>query len=191
VFTHMAFGIGPACRAFTLLKQELFRVIRERGGVRMAFLIDDQCNLASSKELASLQAAAILRVQWALGFTLSLPKCQLEPTQTPHFLGMVVDLACRCFRLPEHKIAEFQRMVAELSASGTVTARCLAKAAGKLVSYAPAIGLSPLYSHQLYLTMKGKPHWDEHFSTPAAALSALEWVAANLQAWNGHRWACT
>jgi len=49
VFTHMAFGIGPACRTYTVLKQELFRVLRDRGSVRMSFLIDDQCNVAQGK----------------------------------------------------------------------------------------------------------------------------------------------
>lgn len=191
VYTHMAFGIGPACRAYTTLKQELFRVVRDRGAVRMAFLIDDQCNLAPTKELAQLQAAAILAIQRALGFTLSVPKCQLTPTQHPHFLGMLVDLAARCFRLPGAKIAEFQRLVAELCARRTVTARDLAKPAGKLVSFAPAVGLSVLYSRQLYLAVKGQPHWDEHFPNPAAAVDAMHWVASQLPSWNGRQWSCT
>jgi hypothetical protein len=188
VFTHMAFGIGPACRAYTVLKQELFRVIRARGNVRMSFLIDDQCNLAQGRLLAQFQAATILSMQRALGFTLSLHKCQLEPTQRPHFLGMEVDLQGRCFRLPEEKICAFQALVAELVARPTVTARCLAKAAGKLVSYAPAIGLAPLYARQLYKIMKGMPLWDTHCPSPAALLQTLHWVSSNMREWNGHRW---
>lgn len=116
VITHMAFGIGPACRTYTILKQELFRVIKDKGNVRMAFLIDDQCNMAQSKDWASLRAAAILTIQWAVGFTLSLPKCQLSPTRTPHILGMIVDLTKRAFFLPEPKIRDFQQRVADICA---------------------------------------------------------------------------
>lgn len=188
VFTHMAFGIGPACRTYTILKTELFRVLRERGSVRMTFLIDDQCNLAKTKEMAYFQAAAILMMQWALGFTLSLTKCQLTPTQTPHFLGMRIHLAEQCFVLPPEKIAEFRQAVVALVAGRTLTARCLASLAGKLISFAPAIGLAPLYAHQLYKIMQGMPVWDVHCPSPRAALDTMRWVADHLDTWNGHRW---
>jgi hypothetical protein len=191
VFTHMAFGIGPACRTYTALKQELFRVIRDRGGVRMTFLIDDQCNVAQGKLLAQFQAAAILRIQWALGFTLSLPKCQLQPTQAPHFLGMIVDLGNRKFVLPDEKVADFQRLVADLMGRPKVKARDLAKAAGKLVAFSPAIGLSKLYARHLFLIMQHMPLWDEYCPTPEAARDTLAWVAKVLPDWNGHRWEST
>lgn len=189
VFTHMAFGVGPACKAYTDLKQQLFRLVRELGNVRMTFLIDDQCNVAPTRLAAMLQASAILLLQWALNFTLSIPKCQLTPTPQPHFLGMVVDIPNMRFMLPDKKIQEFQALTAALAGSTATTKRLLARAAGKLVSFAPAIGLAPLYARQLFLIMKGRAAWDSLYPTPPAAVEALQWVASHLALWNGHRWA--
>lgn len=191
VYTHMAFGIGPACRTYTILKQEMFRVVREVGNVRMSFLIDDQLNVAGSPEMAAYQAAALLHLQWALGFTLSKDKCQLAPTQQPHFLGMIVDIPRSRFVLPDTKVVGFQKLAADIRASTQITAKALAKAAGKLVSFAPAIGLAPLYCHHLYKIMKGQPKWDTLFPTPKAAMDTILWVASHLEEWNGKSWACS
>ena len=191
VFTHMPFGVAPACRTYTLLKQELFRVIRCTGNVRMTFLIDDQVNVAHSREAAACQAAAILGIQWALGFTLSLHKCVLTPTQLIQFLGLIVDLKQQRFLLPQQKVRAFRDLVAAIEASPQVTARMLAQAAGRLISFAPAVGLSPLYARAVYHVMTGKSKWDALFDTPAEVVQALRWVADHLDAWNGHKWAST
>ncbi len=48
-------------------------------GVRTSFLIDDQMGAAPSKAAAQFQCKAVVGLLAALGFTLSLSKCQLEP----------------------------------------------------------------------------------------------------------------
>lgn len=186
VFTHMPFGVGPACRAYTTIKQELYRVLRTLGNVRMTFLIDDQINAAATKELAEFQIYTITLMKWALGFTLSIPKCIFLPTQVAPFLGMVVDVPNLRFLLPEAKITEFQELVSNLGQNSTK--RQLAKVAGKLVSYAPAVGLSKLYAQVLYKVMKTRFGWDELYPTPAELIDTLKWVANCLPEWNGLPW---
>lgn len=188
VFTHMAFGIGPACRSYTILKQELFRVIRDLGKVRMTFLIDDQCNVASDWMKALFQSSIILRIQWALNFTLSIPKCNFIPTREPHFLGMILDIPNLRFLLPEAKIVDFIALVSDLTRATSITNKLLAKLAGKLISFSPAIGLAPLYAQALYKIMKGHEGWESLYETPQAAIADMQWVAANLASWNGHTW---
>lgn len=193
VFTHMPFGVGPACRAYTTVKQELYRVVRDLGAVRMTFLIDDQLNAANSKLRAYFQCAILLRLQWALGFTLSIPKCQLTPTRKPRFLGMITDIQNLSFYLPDEKIERFQELVRSLQGSAHTTARTLAQLAGTLFSFAPAVQLAPLYAQALYKVMKGLDKWDVLFPTDTvtAALEALHWVSYLLPAWNGKTWHCT
>ncbi len=186
VFTHMPFGVGPACRAYTTIKQELYRVLRDLGNIRMTFLIDDQINAAATKELALFQVYTIVLMKWALGFTLSVPKCIFEPTKLAPFLGMMVDIENLRFLLPEQKVAEFQTLVGNLGMEATK--RQLARVAGKLISYAPAVGLSKLYAQVLYKVMKGQFEWDVLYPTPMELVQTLKWVAEKLPEWNGLPW---
>lgn len=189
-FTHLPFGVGPACKAYTVVKQELYRLPRDLAGARLTFLIDDLFSVANGPHRAALQGGAIMLLQWALGFFLSLPnKGQPYPTQNPDFLGMLVDIPNLRFLLPEKKIREFKELAAQLSSSTTTTDRTLAKLAGKLVSYTPAIQLAPLYAQQLFKVMQGQAAWDALYDTPGAAADAMQWVAANLEEWNGRTWA--
>ena len=86
VFTHVPFGVGPACRAYTLLKQEVYRVVRELGGIDLTHFIDDMMAVADSEQKALFQLATILRLLGALGFTVSKKKLQL-PAQKVKFFG--------------------------------------------------------------------------------------------------------
>ena len=40
-FTHLPFGLSPACYVYTYVKQEIYRPL-QAAGLRMDFLIDDQ-----------------------------------------------------------------------------------------------------------------------------------------------------
>ncbi len=189
VFTHMPFGVGPACRTYTVVKQELYRLVRDLGGARLTFLIDDMLSVAQDRVTAAFQGGAIMLLQRALKFTLSIPKCAPYPTQHPSFLGMEVDIPSLCFHLPQRKIEDFCEQVIDLSVSPSTTNRTLARLAGKLAAFAPAIGLAPLYAQQLYKVMLGQANWDTLYGTPDLAVSAMQWVAAHLVEWNGHSWA--
>lgn len=189
VFTHLPFGVGPACKAYTVVKQELYRIARAEGGARLTFLIDDLLSVADTPLHAAVQGAAMMLLQRALNFTLSVPKCKPYPTQSPDFLGMTVDIPELRFVLPQKKIDDFRALVAALEGAGETTNRQLARLAGKLVSFAPAIDLSPLYAQQLFKIMLGREGWDALYPTPALAVEAMRWVADHLEPWNGRTWA--
>ncbi len=83
----LAFGLAPACWVYSTLKRELFH------GIDLAFLIDDCCSAARSREAAQFQCRILVELLTALGFTLSVNKCQMAPLQTVRFLGFVADSA--------------------------------------------------------------------------------------------------
>jgi hypothetical protein len=165
VFTHMPFGVGPACKAYTVVKQEVYRVVRELAGARLTFLIDDVCLAESSYERAAVLSAAAMLLQRALNFTFSLPKCSPLPSRCKPFLGMLVDAEHLRFLVPQDKVVQFKDLVAQLAASPTVSNRQLARVAGKLVSFMPAVGLAPLYARALYLCRHEQPSGTQ--SSPA------------------------
>ncbi|KXZ41104.1 hypothetical protein GPECTOR_793g15 [Gonium pectorale] len=99
----LAFGFAPACWTYSLLKQELFRPLRECG-VDLSYLKDDCLAAAESRPAAQYLCRAVVRLLTALGFTLSLDKCQLRPAQPVRFLGFVVDTEAEAFEVPPDKV---------------------------------------------------------------------------------------
>ena len=181
---HLAFGLAPACHIYTTLKQELFRAGREVG-VRMSFLIDDQLGAAPSKEAAKFQCKAVVTLMAALGFTLSLTKCQLIPKQTAKFLGMLVHADRQAFEVPPDKVAALERLVVELSSEKGVTKRQLAQLAGRVVSMALAVSRAPLHSRMVARAMVGLEDWDTALPDPTVALGQAVLFLELLRAKNG------
>ena len=141
---HLPFGVAPACHLYTTLKLEVFRPLRELG-VRMSFLIDDQMGAAPSKAAAQFQCKAVVGLLAALGFTLSLSTCQLEPRLVVRFLGMEVDAGAQAFKVPEDKITAFSELLDRLTGQ-PLTARQAAQVAGKIVAMMLAVTTAPLYT---------------------------------------------
>lgn len=188
VWSHLPFGLAPACRLYTLMKQEVYRPLREQG-VKMAFLIDDQAGVAAGKGRAQYQCRTVSMVLAALGFTLSLSKCQLTPKPTVRFLGFIVDAAAQAFRVPEDKVTKFIRRVEELSKKETITKREAAQIAGKIISMAPAIGTAPIHSRQVGRAMVGVENWDDVITSPERVLEEARLFVELLGTKNGRtRW---
>ena len=166
-WTHLPFGVAPACRIYTAIKQEIYRPLRE-AGLRMVFLIDDQMSLQKGKERTRAQCGAMCRLLAALGWTLSVSKCQLEPARTAKFLGLIVDLAQRSFRVPEDKRQALMALVGELSSAKIVSDRRIACLAGKVMALSPALDLAPLLARGMMKAMQGQQKWDELYATPAS-----------------------
>jgi len=78
--------------------------------------------------------------------------------------------------------------VEELLAATTVTPRHLARVAGKLISFLPAVTAAPLFVRTLYACVKGM-EWDEDHLPSQDLLSTLQWLAANIHKMNGATWA--
>ena len=187
VFTHVPFGVGPACRAYTTVKAELYRIVRELGGVDLTFFIDDMMAVARDEKTALFQLATILRLMGALGFTISKKKLQL-PSQRVQFLGLLIDLLQQKFWVPEEKLEKFREMVRDLEQQQMVNNRQLARAAGKLVSFKLAVGIAPLYAQLLFKAFKAGGDWDEMYSSPEEAIRDLKWFAEHVGQWNGQSW---
>nr|AAM94957.1 reverse transcriptase [Volvox carteri f. nagariensis] len=164
---HLPFGLAPACHLYTSMKLEVFRPLRQLG-VRMSFLIDDQMGAAGSKAAAQFQCGAVVRLLAALGFTLSLSKCQLIPRRRVRFLGMEVDAEAQAFRVPDDKLARFRALLTQLEGE-RLTARQVAQVAGKIIAMTPAVTTAPLYARMVWRVARDVA-WDEEVWDSAEVL---------------------
>ena len=185
----MAFGFAPACWVYSLLKQELFRPLRQRG-VNLAFLIDDCAVAARNMAAAQHLCGAVVDLLTALGFTLSLEKCQLYPAPRVRFLGLIVDTEREAFEVPEDKVRQLEDTVANLEAAGpgAITAREVARLAGRIMALSLAVATAPLHARVVGRALAGAVDWDEAVGDPATFLARARLFVELLRRKNGKTW---
>ena len=195
-FTVLPFGLSSGCRVFTKMQAEIYRPLRE-AGIRLSFLIDDEMGGAESLEEALFQLWILLRILVALGWLLSSLKCQFWPQLHGKFLGMLARTSLRMypggpfemvFEVPEKKLQLVMQLMNETLQQEQVTARILAKIAGKLLAMAPALELAKLYTRSLYAALKGQHGlWDELHAFEGAWRQELAWLLKVMPTINGRR----
>ena len=179
-FTHLPFGVAPACFIYTMIKQEIYRPLR-RIGLRLVALIDDQMSIQQGRARTNCQSDATCRLLASLGWILSLNKCQLEADQLRRFLGMMVDLKARAFVIPGDKRDSLVEMVAQLSGTTMMSDRIIAQLAGKVMALAPALDLAPLLARDMMRAMQGKTGWDQLYPSPAAMKQDMDLLVELMQ----------
>ncbi|KXZ40999.1 hypothetical protein GPECTOR_1018g286 [Gonium pectorale] len=185
----LAFGFAPACWTYSLLKQELFRPLRERG-VDLSYLIDDCLAAAQSRAAAQYLCRALVRLLTALGFTLSLDKCQLQPAQRVRFLGFIVDAGAEAFEVPPEKVealAEQVRALAQAPA-GSITRREVARVAGRIMAMSPAVATAPLHARVVGRALAGSASWDAAVGDAESFLARAQLFVELLRTKNGKTW---
>ncbi|KAK9835791.1 hypothetical protein WJX74_008200 [Apatococcus lobatus] len=138
---------------------EVYRPLRQHGE-KLAFLIDDAMGAAGPKPRALFHALTWVMALTALGFHLSVEKCQLLPGLTGIFLGVLLDAMRGMTFVPADKLSYFLQQAEQLQQTPQVTARQLAKVAGLLVSFRPAVPMAPPYATGLFKAMMGSQGWD-------------------------------
>ena len=152
-------------------------------------MIDDRAAFASTQQLATWTEAQLVKVGTGLGCyfsfgtpvvgptgTLHFSKMEVLGTQEFQFLGIIVHVAEQQLSISDKKLNYFVQYVAGLLAreNAAVTHRELARAAGMLLSYAPAIQVARLYSKALYLMVTDQKGWDSIIESPQQALTTLQ-----------------
>lgn len=97
----------------------------------------------------------------SLGYTLALPKCTLNPSQSVRFLGYLCDSNCTAFLLPEDKREKFRELRETILAHTETSLRTLQRFAGKTTSFSIAVPAARLYTRAVFRAIGAhgrKPH---------------------------------
>jgi hypothetical protein len=101
---------------------------------------------------------------------------------------MILKLQSLQCLVPEKKLQKFDAAVSELLSSTHVTPRQLCSVAGMVVSFALAVPLGRLYTHQLYLAITGVLSWDQALPVGDELKQHLMWLKHYVPAHNGNHW---
>jgi hypothetical protein len=91
------------------------------------------------------------------------------------------------FSLAPAKMEKVKSSLRELVQAGHVSARQLAKVAGKIISISPAVLPAVLYSRPFFAAMQGQLSWDNLFPTLESARNMAKRFLERLYEWNGRR----
>jgi hypothetical protein len=116
-----------------------------------------------------------------LGYYVHTVKTALRPSPQQQWLGFVVDLPARTFRIPEDKLARILSLIQSALAVAALETGAFRSLVGKLVALAPAVPGALLYTRHLYdaLTLADQRH--------AGVVTITADVAADLTLWSGLR----
>lgn len=186
-FNVVFFGFAQACYIFTKIMQEPFLELRG-AGIPVSGYVDDGLTAAITYFLCLHRLLGAVLLQWALGAFHSLPKCQFTPVQCLDWLGFQVDSRAQRFEVSALKLAKVKLALETLLDANRVSARDLARVAGKIISLSPAVAPAALYSRSFFEAITGKTSWDSVFPNPLAVQETAQFWLANLDRFNGRAW---
>ncbi len=165
-FTYctLPFGFKGSCFVYHTLTSLVASYARELGVPNLAY-IDDSLNAEFSQVTctqgqaeaiyggdpqAASKAAYIMCDLWCrLGYTLSLDKSVLIPTQVLKFLGMWVNSVLGAFVLPDDKKAAFAELREAILSSRFMSLNTLQRLQGKCISFTLAVPGARLYVSEM------------------------------------------
>ncbi len=122
----------------------------------MLLYIDDRlveevrhASIPSSPTSATLAIYIVAEILIRLGYCLNLTKSIFTPTQTPTFLGFIVDSTRHCFKLTESKLNKFAKFRDHCLDMTYVSVLELQRLAGRCVSFRLAIPAAKLYTREI------------------------------------------
>ena len=152
----LSFGFKLSAFFYNLLNMQAVSYIRKMFNIPIFLYIDDRLieEVRDSRVQKGYQSAMIAsyitcEIVLRLGFCLSLKKSVFVPTQTPVFLGFIVDSINRCFRLTDAKRNKFIELREFCLSQQAVSVSCLQKLAGRCISFMLAVPAAKLYTREI------------------------------------------
>lgn len=162
VFTVLAFGWCSAPFIYASLSEAVARYLRARD-IPVLTWIDDfyLTNFRSTRMLsydeqfsaAQTTACIALEVFYRAGYFISLKKCELIPTTSLVFLGIICDSDKGRFEVPEDKLSKLEAILTDAITSRSITFQMLEKLVGKCTSLSVAVPVAALYTHHMYKSL--------------------------------------
>lgn len=145
VWTSLPQGIATAPYVFTQVMRCLWTYWRSRGRRTIGYLDDCGWFAFSREECVRVRDSIVADVE-AAGFTLNVPKCTFEPTQTLTLLGFDIELKEGALRVTSRRVDKLLDILQSLLREGRATIRTLASVKGQIESMRPAIGARCMFA---------------------------------------------
>lgn len=154
-FSSCPFGCSVSPYAWSILARDAAALLR-RLGIPLVFYVDDLAVFGDTKQACQENLALARYFLRQLGIMVSPTKGH-PPAQVAPFLGLIVDLKSKVFRVPTNKAQKVQGMAKGMLRAGRATKRAVLGMAGLLLSLAPACPVARLRARSLFDMVRGRP----------------------------------
>ena len=162
-FVVLPFGLSEASFIFTKVLRPFVTRWRSMGFKSIIF-IDDGINGQSGYKKAAEACSVILSDLKRAGFIVNLPKCQLIPLKVGKWLGVIINTHDMTFTVPKEKIEKLVLAIQGVLKQKYVSAKQLAKIAGRLSSMHMSIGpLVWLFTRNMYFQIESRQSWHDAY----------------------------
>ena len=194
VWTVLPFGWNESPYVYQTVSGVRSQFLRARGIPALTYIDDSwQCSPVAARELAPreqwLAAAAGLRLAVALsacaGFFLSISKCDLVPTQSLRYLGIMCDSGRAVFRIPSDKLRRLHDLIRQVLVEGMVPLSTLEKIAGKCMSMKVAIRPASLWTHYMFEAIRKTQHPHHRVWQHRVRVPLRSGIREELELWGG------
>ena len=151
--------------------------------------IDDFLLMASTKEKLLEWREIIEQDMNRLGLIREESKGHWEPTQSLEFLGLILDTESALVRIPQDKLMTLKELLPLVIQNSTLSARTMAKIAGKIICLSLAFSPARIYTRELYKLVDAanrmKWEWNHQLQLTAQVKNDAQWLLDNLDRFNG------
>ena len=163
-FTVLPFGLSVGPYLFTKIQRALVKHWRSKG-FRIFTYLDDGAG-ADQVLSEAMKMSTVVRRDIALsGFIANEEKSQWVPSQLGELLGFILDLQHGLFRVPARRVEALKQLIDTIiDKHFIVSARCLSRLSGSLVSMGLALGpVVRLWTRGIYRDICQADYWDRPF----------------------------
>lgn len=163
-FTVLPFGLSTGPYLFTKIQRALVKHWRSKG-FRIFTYLDDGAGADQSLDKAVKMSALVRKDIAFSGFIANEEKSQWVPAQSGELLGFIMDLQHGIFQVPARRVEALKQLIATIIAKQfAVSARCLSRMTGSLVSMGLALGpVVRLWTRSIYSDICRADYWDKPF----------------------------
>ena len=194
VWMVLSFGWNESPYVYQTVSSVSSQFLRAQGIPAFTYIDDSwQCSpvavCSSSPREQWLAAAAGLRLAVALfscaGFFLSISTCDLVPTHSLRYLGLMCDSGWAVLRIPSDKLCRLRDLIRQVSVEGMVPLSTLEKIAGKCMSMKVAIRSASLWTHYMFEAIRKAQCSPPPFLAASRASPSRSGLREELELWDG------
>lgn len=188
VWNRLPFGWANSPYCFHKCIRAVIEYLRREHHMSIMAYVDDFL-LAAPKSQIAQHLDTCMDTFRALGLQINIQKSSLEPSEQVTYLGF--DIRCAVadcppvITVPKSKVAKLKQDISRALKRPRISARVLARIAGRCISMLAAVFPCKLKLRNVYRLLNSRRSWEELLPWTDEAVDDLRWWIQSLDGWNG------
>lgn len=188
VWCVLPFGMVASPYYFHKCIRAVVEFLRDSGCLSVMAYVDDFL-LTSSKARMTRDLQFLVNTLDRLGLCVNREKSCLIPSEVVSYLGFDIHCAREglppMIFVPRAKVSKLKQDISRALNRAKVSARLLARLAGRCISMMAAVFPAKLKLRNVYRLLNSRRSWDEAMAWSSEAREDLMWWIGSLDGWNG------